>query len=113
MVTYGGTVNWSPLRARLTDTVAGLIVADFNGDRHSDLAILNCSAIGCEWNVSYGGTTGWIALRPRSRSLVSTAAIGRFTGNRSADILLWHDNYLDILNGGAGIPHRHSNQDMR
>jgi hypothetical protein len=114
MVTYGGTVNWSPLRARLTNNVSGLIVADFNGDRRSDVASLSCGAFNqCQWKVSYGGTGDWTTLRSGNQSLTAAAAVGQFTGNRNADMLFWHDDYFDVAKGGTSSPQRHSNQDMR
>src|SRR5215831_4281460 len=113
-VTYAGTVNWSFLRPRLTDSVAGLIVADFNGDGRADIARSDCSLFGgCDWQVSYGGAGDWTTLRSGIGSLVSAAAIGRFDGEAGADVLLWHDNYLAISSRGSGASQRHSNQDMR
>ena len=38
-VSYGARTNWTRLRARLTDSVAGLMVADFNGDGKPDVAL--------------------------------------------------------------------------
>lgn len=114
MVAYSGTSGWQPLRAKLTDSVAGLIIADFNGDGRADIATSSCSVFGsCDWKVSYSGTGNWAMLRSAGLALTSAAAIGRFDGNASADVLLWHDNYLDISSGGAGVPQRQSRQDMR
>jgi hypothetical protein len=113
-VTYGGTVGWSTLRSRLTNNVAGLIVADFNGDGRADIATSTCAVLTqCEWKVSYSGTGDWTALRLGNAPLSGSVAIGRFDTNRGADVLLWQDNYLTIASGGRGTPQRHSNQDMR
>jgi hypothetical protein len=113
-VTYGGTVGWSTLRSRLTNNVAGLIVADFNGDGRADIATSTCAMLNqCEWKVSYSGTGDWTALRLGNAPLGGSVAIGRFDTNRGADVLLWQDNYLTIASGGRGTPQRHSNQDMR
>jgi hypothetical protein len=114
MVAYSGTSGWQPLRAKLTDSVANLTVADFNGDHRADVATSSGWHPGVHvWQVSYGGTSDWTTLRSAVEPLTSAAAIGRFDGNASADVLLWHDNYLDIASRGSVEPHRHSLQDMR
>ena len=110
---HGGTSGWTPLRAKLTDSVAGLIVADFNGDRRADVATSSGLLNIFVWKVSYSGTDDWTTLRTASRPLASVAAVGRFDGNASADVLLWHSDYLDIATRGAGNSNRHSREDMR
>ena len=59
------------------------------------------------------GAGGWTTLREASPSLSSAPAIGRFDDNASADVLLWRDNYMEILGGGVGPSRRHSRQDLR
>jgi hypothetical protein len=114
MVAYSGTSGWKPLRVKLTDSVADLTVADFNGDGRADIARSSCSFFGsCDWQVSYRGTGNWTKLRSAGLPLTSAAAIGRFSGNVGVDVLLWHDNYLDIASAGAGASVRQSRQDMR
>jgi hypothetical protein len=111
MVSYSGTSAWTPLRPKLSDSVASLVVADFNGDGRVDVATSSCSLLyGC---VSYSGTGDWVSLLPSSvLPLSSAVAIGRFNGNAGVDVLMWHDNYLEIVSG-PGAPHRQSRQDMR
>ena len=116
MVVYGGTHYWTPLRAKLTDSVASLVVADFNGDGRADVAVTH-SAHGPKmtalvWDVSVNGAGEWTRLRAAT-GYITAALIGRFDGNASADILLWHDAYLDIVPGGSGAAVRQSRQDMR
>jgi hypothetical protein len=106
-------VGWKTLRSRLTNNVAGLIVADFNGDGRADIATSTCILTQCVWKVSYSGTGDWTTLRLGNVPLGASVAIGRFDINRGADVLLWQDNYLTIASGGSGTPRRHSNQDMR
>jgi hypothetical protein len=113
-VSYGGTSEWTPLRPKLSNSVAELIVADFNGDGRADVATPDCSGLGCtRLKVSHGGIDNWTTLGSPGLPLTSTAAIGRFDGNTAIDVLLWHDYYLDIASGGSGPSHRQSRQEMR
>jgi len=108
MAVYGGTHYWAPLRAKLTSSVTGLFVADFNGDERDDIAR---TRFGNTLQVSLGGTAGWTTLRSGLGALV---AIGRFDGARGADVLFWAPgNVLNIASGGAGATQGHSRHDMR
>jgi len=112
-VTYGGTVNWSKLRSRLTDSVAGLIVADFDGDGRADIATFTPDISGgLNWKVSRNGTGDWTPLRFIPASL-PVAAVGNFDFRPGSDFLLWNDGYLAVSSGGSGAPFRLSQQDMR
>jgi hypothetical protein len=112
-VSYGGITVWDPLREKLTDSVAGLVVADFDGDRRADVATSTPFLGAFDWKVSDNGAGGWTLLRTASVPLSSVPAVGRFDGDASADVLLWHNNFLEITAGGAGTRVRHSRQDMR
>jgi hypothetical protein len=113
-VSYGGITAWDPLREKLTDSVAYLLVADFDGDQRADVATSTRTSFGgFEWKVSDNGAGGWTPLLTASVPLTSAPAIGRFDGDLSADVLLWHTNYLDITAGGKGSAVRHSREDMR
>jgi len=121
MVAHSGTSHWQPLRPKLTDSVAGLVVADFNADGRADVATSSCARgkLGgyCDWKVSYSGTGDWTKLRRFSWRLPLTAAvaIGRFALDERAGVLIWADpdNYLIHVLGGAVVPRRWSRQDMR
>ena len=114
MVVFGGTQFWAPLRPKLTNSVEGLTVADFNGDGRADVGASGRWIIGGYiWKVSFSGTDNWVTLRTSSVALASAAAVGRFDGDTSADVLLWNDNHLDRVAGGAGTALRHSREDMR
>jgi hypothetical protein len=110
-VVYGGLNYQAVLRAKLTDDVVGLFVADFNGDGRADVAKLQPLGIPPSsylLKVSYSGTGDWTKLR----TIGMPVATGRFDGNAGADVLTWHDNYLDIApRGGASV--RHSVTDLR
>jgi hypothetical protein len=125
MVVYGGTQFWAPLRAKLTNSVAGLTVADFNGDGRADVGASSRLITGSHiWRVSWGGVSNWATLRAAGPPLSSAPAIGRFDGAPGADVLTWAPggsaisgilgfNAFDIASGGAGAFQRHSRQDMR
>jgi hypothetical protein len=122
MVVRGGTQFWAPLRAKLTNSVEGLTVADFNGDGRADVgASSRWITGGYIWRVSFSGTDNRATLRTNSPSLSSVPAIGNFDGAPGADVLIWalggnaffDFNALDIVSGGAGPSQQHSRQDMR
>jgi hypothetical protein len=121
--------SWQPLRPKLTDTIQGLAVADFNGDGFADVATdggCTGSSVGplvCGWLISYGGTSGWNSYNEPA-PLSSAAGIGRFFGGSEADVLLWNgipgeysgacgdgpDDILCIVAGGTGMPLLRSRQ---
>ena len=110
MVSYGAMSPWTALRAKLTASVAGLIVADFDGNGHADVAQASPTAAGLMWKVSHDGTGDWKGtLLP----LQAVAAVGGFDSTPGADVLQWHDHYLDISSDGVGAAHRQSRQDMQ
>jgi FG-GAP-like repeat len=104
--------KWRLLRPKLTDRVEGLIVANFDGKGHDDIARLVPVQGGAsyELQVSFEGTNDWQTLRTLPPSL---AALGRFDDQPGADLLFWTDNYLQIISSGTGALQRHSRQDMR
>jgi hypothetical protein len=116
-VTYAGSVNWNRLRSRLTNSVAGLVLADFNGDGVTDIAmstfVRERGSPMWMWLVSWGGTSDWTPLRLANTPLTAAAAVGSFDDNAGADVLLWSDNFLEIVANGFGNARRQSNQDMR
>jgi len=96
---------WKPLRPKLTDTMAGLFVADFNGDHIDDIA-----QIGGFYRVSINGAGGWTAL---GCGFNPPVAVGQFDGLGGADILGWGGNELQICPSGTGPSQQRSRQDMR
>ncbi len=108
MVSLSATGSWAgfPLREALTKTMAGLIIADFNGNGRADIA----TAYGK--SVSYDGRGNWTDLPARPGTF---AAIGRFDANPGSDILFYwtNDNHLGIQSSGVGAPQRYSTQHMR
>ena len=112
-VVFGGKNTWSPLRPKLTDSVAGLMVADFNGDGRADVARLRPMIFGTFYQLetSDNGVGDFTALR--RFGLDPLAAIGNFDSNAGADVLVWHDNFLDIASRGSSPPRKQSRQDIR
>lgn len=108
MVSLSATGSWAgfPLRSALTKTMAGLIIADFNGNGRADVA----QAYGK--SVSYDGRGNWTDLPARPGMF---AAVGRFDANPGADILFYwtNDNHLGIQSSGVGAAQRQSRQHMR
>ncbi|TKB69808.1 MAG: hypothetical protein E8D45_13575 [Nitrospira sp.] len=108
MVSLNASGPWTgyPLRSALTKTMAGMIIADFNGNGRADIA----QAYGK--SVSYDGRGGWTNMPARPGMF---AAVGRFDTNPGADILFYWTgyNYLGIQSSGVGAPQRQSRQDMR
>ena len=114
MVVYGGTDTWAPLRhPALTTTVAGLVVADFDGDRRADVATTVLSGPFSYWEISHDGQGDWTFLRFADQALNQTAAVGRFDDLAGADVLIWDNTSLAICSSASGTPHLHSRQDMR
>jgi FG-GAP-like repeat len=111
-VTYSGSVNWKPLRSRLTNSVAGLIVGDFDGDGRADILRRRVDFGISIWDISYGGTSDWITLWPSSLNVGPLNAVGRFDSQAGLDALHWNGNGLDIVSAFAP-PAQHSRQDMR
>jgi FG-GAP-like repeat len=106
---------WQALPVSLTNTVNGLVVADFDGNGIADVG-MPCGAggvlgIGASpgWQISYGGAQGWSTCNAFAGSLnsancslifsgllslspcitLTNGAVGHFSGGPGADILLW------------------------
>jgi hypothetical protein len=107
------TGSWQDgyLRKALTNTVSGLIVADFNGDGIADVWT-DCGADtpGC-WRISYRGFEDWRTFTFGS-SGPYVAGVGRFLGHVESDLLSWHNPDFWISVGGIYAPAPYSTQDM-
>jgi hypothetical protein len=107
-VSLNATGPWDgfPLRSALTTTMAGLLIADFNGNGRADIA----QAYGK--SVSYDGRGNWTGLPSRPGTF---AAVGRFDAKPGVDIVFYwtNDNHLGIQSSGNGTAVRHSRQHMR
>jgi FG-GAP-like repeat len=111
-VTYGGTVNWAKLRSRLTDSVASLIVADFDGDGQADI-IRQRTDQPPGWEISHNGIGNWAPLWPASLQVTSIEAVGRFDNAAGTDALHWRGKLLDIFSAGSIAARQQSRQDLR
>jgi FG-GAP-like repeat len=112
-VPAAGEHKWTLLGPKFADSLNGLIVANFNGQGHDDIARFVPVQVGAyELQVSYEGTSNWQTIRSLP-SGTSFAGLGRFDDQPGADFLIWADNYLQILSSGTGQAQRHSRQDMR
>jgi hypothetical protein len=88
-VSLGGVSAWQPLRAKLTDDVSSLVVADFNGDGRDDIgrAFPESDPGLFKWRFSHGGVGDWIFVRNEAVGL--HAGVGHFRGDPLADVLVW------------------------
>jgi hypothetical protein len=110
--------QWEPLRAAQTNTMNGLIVADFGRTGFSDIVRVTRRGMGGSlWRISRLGRSAFtdFTFIPIT---TPAAVVGRFdeakmTDRRGADILVWDHEAIKILVSGTGAPQSHSRQDMR
>jgi hypothetical protein len=119
-VSYSATSSWQFLRAKLTDDVASLVVADYDGDAIADVATFSVqpsNAVGLvpvvyRWRVSRNGTGGWSVLQ--KPSILPPAAIGRFVPHDpKAHLLVWDENTWWRVTLDESATPRHARQQMR
>jgi hypothetical protein len=110
----GARSSWTPMAVSLTNSVDGLVVADFDGDGLSDIALNS----GVEWMVSYGGAHPWsshpvtsgngctymgattvLGQGSPSFQLSRVPGVGRFKGTSASEVVVWNGQGLCIVNG--------------
>jgi hypothetical protein len=112
IVANGGT-TWQPHGPALTNTLAGLPVADFDGDGVSDVARSRVKVLGrLLWQFSSGAKDPWVDLR-ESFEPIELKPIGRFDSDLFSDVILWNDLYWDYASSGRNPVQRRSRQNMR
>jgi hypothetical protein len=108
-----GPRQWTPLRSKLTNSMDGLIAADFDGDRITDLALFSPYPRPPHWVVSLDGRTDFQQAPPGLQEALSHAiALGKFDDRPGTDVLYWQENFW-MLGSFFGGPQRQSRQDMR
>jgi len=108
-----GPHQWTLLRPKLTDTMKGLIAADFNGDGITDIALPDPNLPGF-WGVSLSGRGDFQPV-VGLETLPISIAIGRFDDKPGADVLVWEGNVEKIFaltSFFVGSPQRQSRQAM-
>jgi hypothetical protein len=114
--------SWQALRPKLSDSVASLIVADFNGDGTADVAT-DCPNSAC-WQISCGGKADWTRVSQPVSLSGSLVGVGHFESVRPSDILTWNtsgkcdpthgqDTQFCISPAATGKATHYSTQDMR
>jgi FG-GAP-like repeat len=109
-----GPHQWTPLRPKLTDTMKGLIAADFNGDGITDIALPDPN-FPWIWGVSLSGRGDFQPV-VGLWALPSSIAVGRFDDKAGADVLVWEGNIEKIFaltSFFVDFPQRQSRQAMR
>jgi hypothetical protein len=106
-----GPHQWTPLRPKLSNTMKGLIAADFNGDGITDIALPDPN-FPWIWGVSLSGRGNFQPVVGLG-ALPSSIALGRFDDKAGADVLVWQENIWALTSFFVGFPQRQSRQDMR
>jgi hypothetical protein len=112
-----GPHQWTPLRSKLTNTMGGLIAADFDGDGITDLALLTVDTSDPNhpktiWSVSLGGRGDFQQVAGLG-ALPNLLVFGRFDDRAGIDALGWQGNSWALTSYYVATPQRQSRQDMR
>jgi hypothetical protein len=109
----GGGASFEFWNKALTSSVAGLVVADFDGDGYADVARSITPQNGpAVWQYSARAIGGFIDLRVDSNN-VATLPIGHFDLDTKADALQWDSYIFDLVPGPQGTIAPLSLQAMR
>jgi len=98
--------------APVSSSVAGLVVADFDGDGFADVGrTAEEPSLPWEYSTPAHGAS-WTVLR-RDDTGLGSLPIGRFKGTKSSDVLLWRSLHFSVTAGGRDPVQPLSRQDMR
>lgn len=119
-VPAAGPHQWTRLRSKLTNTMRGLIAADFDGNGTADILQIMPVVmgtvpviVGYQLQISLDGRGEWKTINTLIASALELAGVGRFDDANGADILIWNDKIFQVLSAAVGSPTRQSRQDMR
>ena len=108
-VPANGPHQWTPLRSKLYNTMNGLIVADFDGDGISDIAMPTIdksdpSQPKTVWGVSLGGRDD--SSRSRTASASQRDCARPLRRSRGLDALVWQGNSWDLTSYYVASPQK-------
>ena len=116
-VVFAGTQVWRDLGGPRTSSVTRLVVADFDGDGHADVATsVSLDNRVWHWVVSQSGTRPFAPVRLDNFPIMLGVGIGAFDETPGADVITWgRRNSLawDLVSVARDDRRRWSTQEMR
>ena len=101
--------SWESLGSARDASLNELVVGDFDGDGHADVARLHSN----RWEFTSPALgPGWVPLW-NTTSPIAGQLVGRFDGNATSDVIEWAGRDFDYAPGGKGPLVRLSRQDMK
>jgi hypothetical protein len=106
-----GPRQWMPLRSKLTNSMKGLIVADFDGNGIADIALWygGHPGVSLDGRADFQPNQGLYYAFPDGGAI----ALGQFDDRAGTDVLVWQENFWALTSFFVASPQRQSRQDMR